>query len=238
MILPDEAIVLAGGLGTRLRGVVDGVPKPLAPVAGQPFLAWLLTGLAAQGLRHIVLATGYRGEQIEAAIGKTWQGIRLDYSHEEEPLGTGGAIALAMGHVAGDACFVMNGDTWLELDYARFDAAVRGGDARLGVALATVPDVARYGAVRVEDGRIAGFVEKGQAGPGLVNAGVYRMDRSLLAGSPGGMAFSFEQDVLVPAVGCETVVGYADTKGFIDIGVPEDYRRAQTFFAARSGGAA
>lgn len=235
MIQVDEAIVLAGGLGTRLRGVVDDVPKPLAPVAGRPFLAWLLATLTAQGLRHVVIATGYRGEQIEAAFGKTWEGIRLDYSREEEPLGTGGAIALAMNRIVGDACFVSNGDTWLELDYARFDAAVRRLDARLGVALAEVPDAARYGAVRVESGRIAGFVEKGQAGPGLVNAGVYRVQRSLLAGSPEGKAFSFEHDVLVPATGRETVAGFAGSEGFIDIGVPEDYRRAQLLFAARSG---
>ena len=231
----DEAIVLAGGFGTRLRGVVDDVPKPLAPVVGRPFLAWLLDALAAQGFRHVVFATGYRGEQVEAALGGSWRGMRLDYSREQEPLGTGGAIALAMERVAGVACFVLNGDTWLGLDYARFDAATRACSARLGVALAAVPDVSRYGAVRVEGGRITGFVEKGQAGPGLVNAGVYRMSRSLLDDYRTGTSFSFERDVLVPAAARETVAGYADTGGFIDIGAPEDYRRAQTLFAARSG---
>lgn len=232
----DEAIVLAGGLGTRLRGVVDGVPKPLALVAGRPFLAWLLDTLAMQGLRRVVLATGYRGEQIEAALGATWRGMALVYSREQKLLGTGGAIALAMPRIAGDDCFVLNGDTWLELDYARFDAAVRGVDARLGVALAAVPEVARYGAVNVEDGRVVDFVEKGQSGPGFINAGVYLLSRSLLEDFPSGEPFSFEHDVLRPAAARETVVACTDTEGFIDIGVPDDYRQAQTRFAARRGG--
>ncbi|HET7161469.1 MAG TPA: nucleotidyltransferase family protein [Rhodanobacteraceae bacterium] len=232
----DEAIVLAGGLGTRLRGVVDGVPKPLALVAGRPFLAWLLDALAMQGLRRVVLATGYRGEQIEAALGATWRGMALVYSRERKLLGTGGAIALAMPRIAGDDCFVLNGDTWLELDYARFDAAVRGVDARLGVALAAVPEVARYGAVNVEEGRVVDFVEKGQSGPGFINAGVYLLSRSLLEDFPSGEPFSFEHDVLRPAAARETVVACTDTEGFIDIGVPDDYRQAQTRFAARRGG--
>lgn len=233
-----EAVVLAGGLGTRLRGVVGDTPKPLAPVAGKPFLAWLLDALAAQGLHRVVLATGYRGDQIEKAMGVRWRKMSIAYSREPEPLGTGGAILLAMTRVVGDACFVLNGDSWLELDYARFDSVVRSGHARLGVALAEVPDVARYGAVRVEEGRVAGFVEKGQSGRGLVNAGVYRVERSLLGGFPTGKAFSFEHEVLVPATARERVAGYVETSGFIDIGVPEDYRRAQTLFALRAGGAA
>ncbi len=231
----DEAIILAGGLGTRLRAVVDDMPKPLAPVAERPFLAWILDALAKQGLRRVLLATGYRGEQIEAAMGRDWHGMSLEYSCESEPLGTGGAIALAMRCISGDTCFVLNGDTWLELQYAQFDAETRGRDARLGVALAKVPDVSRYGAVRVEGGRITGFIE-GQSGPGTVNAGVYLLSRSLLEEFPAGESFSFERDLLVPAAARETVVAYVDTEGFIDIGVPEDYRRAQTSFARRIGG--
>jgi len=225
-----EAVVLAGGFGTRLRGVVDDVPKPLAPVAGRPFLAWLLDELARQGLRRVVLATGYRGEQIEAALGRDWRGMSLEYSREPEPLGTGGAIALAMQCVAGEACFVLNGDTWAELDYAAFDR--KTADVPLGIALAHVSDVARYGAVLVEGDRVTGFSEKGMSGPGFINAGVYRVSRSLLHDFPVGMTFSFERDVLVPVAGREVVVGYTGTEGFIDIGVPEDYRRAQTQFAA------
>lgn len=226
-----EAIILAGGFGTRLRGVVDDVPKPLAPVAGRPFLAWLLDALAGQGLHRTVLATGYLGEQIEAALGQAWRGMQLVYSREPAPLGTGGAIALALKAIDGDGCFVLNGDTWLELDYAAFGRAVADAGARLGVALAEVPDVARYGAVHVEQDRLMDFEEKGASDAGFINAGVYWMQRELLEGFSSGTAFSFERDVLVPSVSSEPVVGYTDTHGFIDIGVPEDYQRAQQLFA-------
>lgn len=232
----DEAIILAGGLGTRLRGVVDDVPKPLAPVAGRPFLAWLLDALARQGMRRVVLATGYKGEQVAATLGKAWHGMSLDYSREAEPLGTGGAISLALQRVDGDACFVLNGDTWLDLDYAAFDQDVRETGAALGMALAHVPDVARYGAVHVHGGRVAGFAEKGLSGPGYINAGVYRVDRSLAGGLPVAKAFSFERDVLAPAAACGGIVACTRTQGFIDIGVPEDYQRAQALFRMRAGG--
>lgn len=227
----DEAVILAGGLGTRLRGIVDDVPKPLAPVAGRPFLAWLLDALATQGLRRVVLATGYRGEQVEAALGTAWRGMTLAYSREPAPLGTGGAIVHALREVPGDAFFVLNGDTWLELDYAAFGSAVTEDGARLGIALARVPDVARYGAVRLEENRVIGFDEKGVSGAGFINAGVYWMRRGLLEGRPSGVAFSFEREVLMPTVSREPVIGYTDTNGFIDIGVPDDYRRAQQLFA-------
>ena len=231
MTIPDEVIILAGGFGTRLRGVVDDVPKPLAPVAGRPFLAWLLDTLAGQGLHRAVLATGYLGEQIEAALGPAWRGMQLVYSREPAPLGTGGAIALALKAIDGDGCFVLNGDTWLELDYGAFGRAVADAGARLGVALAKVSDVARYGAVRAGQGRVTGFDEKGASGAGFINAGVYWMRRSLLSPHAPGTPFSFERDVLVPAVSSEPVIGYSDTHGFIDIGVPEDYQRAQQLFA-------
>lgn len=227
----EEAIILAGGLGTRLRGVVDDAPKPLAPVAGRPFLAWLLDRLAEQGMRRAILATGYRGDQIAHALGTQWRGMQLDYSREHEPLGTGGAIALAAGRLQGDACFVLNGDTWLTLDYTAFDTCVLHAEARLGVALVRVADVSRYGAARVEQGCIAGFIEKGGRGPGFINAGVYRLDRTLLSTFPDVTCFSFEDDVLAPAVGRECVAAFTDTSDFIDIGIPTDYQRAQEIFA-------
>lgn len=229
----DEAIILAGGLGTRLRGVIGGsLPKPLAPVAGRPFLAWLLDMLAAQGLRRVILATGHGGAMVEHALGTRWQGMSLAYSCEPAPLGTGGAIALALGLLEGDACFVLNGDTRVLLDYARFADFAVEADVRLGMALTRVDDVARYGAVRVEGERVTGFVEKGRAGPGYINAGVYWLQRPLLSGMPANTGFSFESDVMVPAVLGERVAAYTETSGFIDIGVPDDYRRAQALFGA------
>lgn len=228
MDVADEAIILAGGLGTRLREVVNDVPKSMAPVAGRPFLAWLLDALADQGLRRVILATGYLGDQIETALGAAWRGMLLAYSRETQPLGTGGAVALAAREVSGDTFFVLNGDTSLELDYAAFELAVNEAGARLGVALAEVSDTARYGAVRLKDNCVVGFREKGQAGAGLINAGVYWMRRSLLDSCPASGAFSFEHDVLMPVVSREPVIGYTCTRRFIDIGMPEDLFRAQT----------
>lgn len=232
MATPDEAIVLAGGLGTRLRSVVSDVPKPLAPVSGRPFLAYLLDALAAQGFARVILATGYRGEQVEAALGGRWQDMQLVYSCEPQPLGTGGAIALAMQHVRGAACFVLNGDTHLQLDYADFDARTRQAGQPLGMALASVADTARYGAVEVDGERVVGFAEKGRSGPGYINAGVYRIERALLAGQPAGRTFSFETEVLRPSVERGAVSAYVHTRGFIDIGVPEDYARAPLVLGA------
>src|SRR5579875_1478474 len=185
-----------------------------------------------------VLATGYLGEKVEAALGKTCGGMSLLYSRETEPLGTGGAIVLAAQRIEGDAFFVVNGDTWLTLDYAAFDAATRRVNARLGIALAAVPDVSRYGAVRVDEGRVTGFAEKGRAGPGYINAGVYWLRRTLLDNFSKLEHFSFEAKVLAPTVSRELVSAYTCTAGFIDIGVPEDYRRVQTLFASLTGGAA
>lgn len=230
MTVIDEAIILAGGLGTRLRGVVDDVPKPLAPVAGRPFLAWLLDALANHGVRRVVLATGYLGGQIEEILGTVWCGMELAYSREREPLGTGGALMLASRAIAGDAFLVTNGDTWLALDYAAFARTADAVGARLGVALASVPNVARYGAAELRGDIVTGFKEKGSSCAGFVNAGVYWVHRSLLEEYSRAKAFSFESDLLMPAVAREPVIGYTHTRGFIDIGVPEDFRRAQAMF--------
>jgi D-glycero-alpha-D-manno-heptose 1-phosphate guanylyltransferase len=223
----DEVVILAGGFGTRLRSVVSDVPKPLAPVRGRPFLAWLLDALAEQGLRRAVLATGYMGDRVAATLGSSWRSMELEYSREEQPLGTGGAIAKAVTLLHGDTFFVLNGDTWLSLDYADFDLRMRAACAPIGMALAEVVDASRYGAVNLEHERVAGFLEKGRGGPGYINAGVYRIERSLLADFPAQPCFSFETDVLLPAAARGAVAAYTHTGGFIDIGIPEDYQRAQ-----------
>lgn len=228
----EEAIVLAGGRGTRLRGVVDDVPKPLAPVAGRPFLAWLLDMLEAGGIRRVVLATGYLAGQVEAALGRRWGGMALDYSVEPAPLGTGGAIRLAATRLAGDGAHVLNGDTFLRYAPAALERAARDAGAPLAVALARVDDVGRYGAVHVADGRVVRFEEKGGRGPGLVNAGSYFLAGPALAALVAmPEAFSFETAVLAPRAAAGEVAAFSDTEGFIDIGVPEDYRRAQDLFA-------
>jgi D-glycero-alpha-D-manno-heptose 1-phosphate guanylyltransferase len=229
----EEAIVLAGGLGTRLRSVVTDLPKPLAPVAGRPFLAHLLDQLAAGGLRRVILATGYMSEKIEQTIGKRWAGMDIVYSKESEPLGTGGAIHLAAMLLQGDGVHLANGDTFLRYDLRAIERTVQRGGATLGIALAKVEDVGRYGAVEVNNGRVTAFREKGGHGRGLINAGSYFLTATGIAGLPDEEgAYSFESRVLLPSAQSGQVAAFDDTSDFIDIGVPDDYARAQHLFGA------
>lgn len=224
--------MLVGGMGTRLRAVVSDVPKPLAPVAGRPFLAWVLDRLAQQDVDRVMLATGYMADLVESTIGRAWKGMQIDYSVEAHPLGTGGAIRQAATMLAGEGCHVLNGDTWIDFDMAGIERAVGSSGALMGVALAHVEDVGRYGAVECDGSRVVRFHEKGGRGSGLINAGAYYLTPSALAALPEVASFSFETQVLVPATATGRVVGYKATAGFIDIGVPEDYARAQGQFSA------
>jgi D-glycero-alpha-D-manno-heptose 1-phosphate guanylyltransferase len=226
-----QAIVLAGGFGTRLRGVVPDLPKPLAPVAGRPFLAILLGQLRAQGFTSVVLSVGYRHEMIRDAFGERSDGMALAYAVEDRPLGTGGAIRLAARACSEADVFVLNGDSYTELDFAAMQARHRDADASLTVCTVEVADAARYGRVLVEDARLAGFSEKGAAGPGLINAGVYLMRRELLETLALPEVFSFENDVLAARLGELRPLVYPTRGRFIDIGVPGDYARAQDMFA-------
>lgn len=225
----DEVLILAGGLGTRLRSAVPDVPKPLAPVAGRPFLAYLLDRYEVAGMRRVILATGYLGEQVERFVGASWGRMDVVYSPEETPLGTGGAIAQAARLSSGGGLHICNGDTYLEYSTAALEEAAEG--LPIAIALAAVPDVGRYGAADVEAGRVKRFREKGGGGPGMINAGCYFLTEQGLAALPGLERFSFEQEVLEPWVARGSVGAMGDTDGFIDIGVPEDFARAQQIFA-------
>lgn len=226
---PREAIVLAGGLGTRLRAVVRDVPKPLAPVAGRPFLSWLLDGLARQGIGRVILATGYLGDLVHDTLGDSHAGMALVYVKEAAPLGTGGALFNALRHAQEERVFVMNGDTWLGASLAPIAAESPGAD--LVLAVRPVPDRARFGTVRMEGTRIIGLEEKGQAGPGLVNAGLYVVRRDLPAQRRMPEAFSLETEVLAKPEGLD-LRGHRTEADFLDIGTPEDFRRAQQLIPA------
>lgn len=228
-----EAIILVGGFGTRLRPLVSDVPKPLAPIRGRPFLAWLLDRVAREGVARTVLATGYLSSLIEDAIGRDWQGMRIDYSVESEPLGTGGAIRLAASRLERGAAHVLNGDTYLEYAMSDFASAVEASGCAMGIALAQVDNVCRYGAVATRGDRVAAFREKGPHGPGLINAGSYYLTARAFAELPDEAAFSFETRVLSRSVEREGVHAFTATSSFIDIGVPEDYLRADDVIPGR-----
>ena len=228
-----QAIVLAGGLGTRLRLAVPDLPKPMAPVAGRPFLAWVLDRLVEAGFASAVLAVGYRHEAILDHFGGRYRGLPLYYSVEQTPLGTGGAMRLAAGHLAAGPVFVLNGDSYLALDYGAMLQAHRHARAPMSLAVCSVPDVSRYGALELNGDRIQSFLEKGRAGPGFINAGVYLLAPEILQQIPADEPFSFEQQLLVPRVQEIRTVAFLTDGLFIDIGVPEDYAHAQQLFTGK-----
>lgn len=233
-----EAIVLAGGFGTRLAGRLAGVPKPMAPIASRPFLEILLNQLQRAGCTRVLLSVGYLHEVIQSHFGPAFRGMRIDYAVEETPLGTGGAIRMALAQASEDSVLVLNGDTFLEADYPamlRFHAAA--GTA-MTMAVSHQEDVARYGAVIVHDGHVVGFEEKGNPGspngrPGWINAGAYVLNRNLPW--PEGLAerFSFETEVLMPEIKRIAPAAFEVEGFFLDIGVPEDLDRAQSVLAGQ-----
>lgn len=225
-----EAIVLAGGMGTRLRTVVTGLPKPMAPVAGRPFLELLLHSLATKGFTRVILSTGYMAEKISGHFGSCFAGIELDYSVELNLLGTGGAVSQAARLVREDHFFVFNGDTFLDLDAPVVDAIWQRTRKPMIVAR-EVDDTERYGRLDSAQGNVIRFAEKGKAGPGLINAGCYVFHADQFSSFEPGARFSLETDFLAPLVERTTVALYVTTGLFIDIGIPSDYARAQHLLA-------
>lgn len=224
-----EAIVLAGGFGTRLRHVVSDVPKPMAPVAGRPFLAYLLDTLAKQHYTSVVLSTGYMHEKIEEYFRDSYAGMAIRYARETSPLGTGGAIINAMQYCHGDSVTVLNGDTLFLADLAELQRFAEKKSTQLAIVLRHVSDAGRYGSVEIDtNGRITAFREKDpSAGAGYINGGIYQICRSLIGGYAVGTPFSFEKELMQQRYRDEAFYAYADGAYFIDIGVPEDYARAQ-----------
>jgi len=224
----EEAIVLAGGRGTRLQGVIGDIPKPLAQVAGRPFLFWLLDWLEANGLKRTVLSVGYRGEAIRQTIGKSYNSLDVEYVVEHQPLGTGGALAFALGHCDSERVLCLNGDTYFDINVEQMATATMGAD--IAVALREIDDVSRYGAVACKSGRVVGFEEKGKRGPGYINGGIYIIAReSVQRAMPKG-SFSFESDFLAGILSSLDVRGYESRGYFIDIGVPTSLQDAQNDF--------
>ncbi|OIR06730.1 D-glycero-alpha-D-manno-heptose 1-phosphate guanylyltransferase [mine drainage metagenome] len=222
-----RAVVLAGGLGTRLRERVPDLPKPMAPVAGRPFLEYLLDRLIAGGIDEITLSVGYRAEAIAAHFGDRYRGAVLRYARETEPLGTGGAIIHALRGEGPEPVLVLNGDTFLDIDVRALIRWYQAAPARVAMVLRQTPDVSRYGSVVLSGDRVTGFAEKGRTGPGLINAGIYVLTPGVLAAWGPPEKFSFEADILQRH--CDTLRprAFVTDAYFIDIGVPEDFDRAQ-----------
>lgn len=229
-----DVIILAGGLGTRLRSVVSDVPKCMAPVAGRPFLAWTLQWLERFDVDHIVLSLGYMSQTVIDWIRSGYKGgIPVDWVIEETPLGTGGGIRLAMSKVSGGSAVILNGDTYFNVDLNAFHSFSTTTGAPLAVALKPMTCFDRYGSVTLsEDGRITSFNEKRYCDKGLINGGIYciGIESGVFDGMPE--RFSFEKDVMEPMSGSGQISGFVSDGSFIDIGIPDDYSKAQTFLPA------
>lgn len=227
-----EAVILAGGYGTRLRQVVADVPKPMAPIRGRPFLEIQLEMLSGKGFGHAVLAVGYLGQMIIDHFGDRFRDIELSYTVEDSPLGTGGAMQMALRRCRSDRVFILNGDTYLDLDCDAADRVWQTDHQGVIVGRA-VPDTARYGRLDVADGRVNGMVEKGAGGPGVINAGCYLLNRCQLTDLDLVTPFSFETDYLARQLPISPFHLFVAAGLFIDIGVPEDFARAQDILAGR-----
>jgi histidinol-phosphate phosphatase family protein len=227
-----SAVILAGGLGKRLRPVLPDRPKALAPIGARVFLSYLLDQIAEAGMPKAVLCTGFLGEQVGAALGDRYRGLRLLYSREPEPLGTAGALRLALPLLESDPVLVLNGDSFCRLDISAFYACHLARRAKATIALVQVPDVSRFGAVNFsDDGCIRGFGEKSKQGAGWINAGIYLLSRKLLEAIPAGRAVSLERQVFPAWVG-KGLYGYPGGQSFIDIGTPDSYREAASFLSS------
>ncbi|MEN9470503.1 MAG: hypothetical protein RL630_2236 [Verrucomicrobiota bacterium] len=224
-----DVAILVGGLGTRLRGVVDDVPKPLAPVLGRPFLFYLLDMLALRGARTVTLCSGYMADLVQHKVGREWLGMPIHHSVEDQPMGTAGALAHAKYFLKSERVLVMNGDTWFEPDFiALVEASL---DSEFTIAAARVPDASRYGTLETHSsGQLISFKEKSpSAAPGLINAGVYLVSQNFLAAIPSGR-ISLETEILPTLAREGRVKVFESNSPFLDIGIPADFSAAGEFF--------
>jgi D-glycero-alpha-D-manno-heptose 1-phosphate guanylyltransferase len=227
------AAILAGGLGTRLRSAIGDLPKPLAPVHNKPYLSYLLDALADASVRDVVLLTGYQADQIYRALGDSYRGMRLVYSPEPTPLGTGGAVRHALPRLASSEILLMNGDSFCEVDLADFWDFHCLKAADLSLVLTHTADTSRFGLVEVAgSGRVKRFGEKGKHRPrGWINAGIYLMSRALIEDIPAGVTVSLERE-LIPSwlKRGARVFGHRRGGRFIDIGTPDSFAEVEAFF--------
>jgi len=223
-----EAIILAGGFGTRLQKIVKDVPKPMAPVNSKPFLEILLEHCLKNGISRVVFSVGYLSEQIISYFGSRYKDIEIEYSIEKEPLGTGGAVLQSMKLILAESFFILNGDTYLDVNYK--DVAqyycLYGNPIIVGCQ---VNDASRYGSLKLdENNNVIGFGEKSKVGHGIINAGCYYFPKSIFEGTIiKNQKFALEKEFLMDYVQHNEVSCYLFKGKFIDIGVPEDYFQAQ-----------
>jgi D-glycero-alpha-D-manno-heptose 1-phosphate guanylyltransferase len=222
-----KAIILCGGLGTRLGAFTRNTPKPLIEVAGRPFLAHVLDKLCIPEIDGFILATGFHADHVANVIKTTWQGRNVDYSVEDKPLGTGGALRLAMQNFDLDIALVVNGDTLFDCDLCSIIESFESSPWATRMALRSVDDCSRYGRVALAgDTRVINFGEKGHSGAGLINAGVYVLSAEALSVLHQNTAC--DMPVLFERLQAQAkrTVAFPMHEPWLDVGRPEDLRHA------------
>ena len=224
-----EAIILAGGLGTRLREAVPDLPKCMAPVVGKPFISFVIDALRMQGVEHFIFSLGYKADAIESFLQEHYPTLSYSVAIEEEPLGTGGAIQLAIQQAQTENVLIANGDTLFRIQYKDLLAIHQENYAECTLALKPMRNFNRYGVVELDAAnRIVSFKEKQHYDEGLINGGIYLVNKSAFLNRKLPPKFSFEKDYLEAFCKESKFFGAIQEGYFIDIGIPEDYNKAQT----------
>ncbi len=222
----SEAIIIAGGKGTRLQSVLDDIPKPMAPIGNKPFLEILLNQLIANGIQTVILSVGYKWQHIKDYFGSQYKTLTLEYAVEHEPLGTGGGIKKAAGMVRANNFYVINGDTFFDIDFRWLYSFYLQNDADICIALKPMEHFSRYGSVILDSSyKVVQFKEKQFVKEGFINGGIYLISKGIFNGITN-TKFSFEKDLLEKKLEKLQIFGFPSNNYFIDIGIPEDYRKA------------
>lgn len=229
-----EAVVLAGGLGTRIASVLPQSPKILAPIGSRTLLEIQLDRLLHFGFERVILSLGFRADQVLERFGDKFGALELIYSIEQEQLGTGGATRKAFELASEDSLYVFNGDTMVDLDPRKLLAFHHEHRSLITIAATSVPDCQRYGRLVIDGDQIIAFAEKGRSGPGWISAGAYAMSRDVFSGFDLPQTFSLEHDFFSPLLGKLNPLAWKTAGYFIDVGIPEDLAQAQNKFG-RSG---
>ena len=229
----NTAIILAGGMGTRLKTIISDLPKPMAPIMNVPFLTYQLNYLKHFGIKKVIFSVGYLSEKIIAHYNQSFENISIEYSIEKNPLGTGGGIRMAMSNLKEDLVLILNGDSFFDLDLEQFYNLHLEQKSDFSLALRYVNNSERYGNIEFNSSnQITSFIEKNQLNQsGYINAGVYILSKKLyLQNTKPNINFSIEKDFFEKQLNQLIIKGFEFKDYFIDIGIPEDYLKAQDDF--------
>ncbi|GAB6072775.1 D-glycero-D-manno-heptose 1-phosphate guanosyltransferase [Venenivibrio stagnispumantis] len=226
-----EAIILAGGLGTRLQSVVKDLPKPMADINKKPFLEYLFNYLNYFKIKKIILAVGYKKDIIKEYFGNKYKDIAIVYSEEKELLGTGGAIKQAIEFCEEQEILILNGDTFFDIDLNKFYDFHISKHSKLSLALKLMKNFDRYGAIEIDENKkIVAFLEKAYKQEGFINGGVYLLNKNFFMSLNFHEKFSFEKEFMEKYYKVYDFYGFPFDNYFIDIGIPEDYEKAKRDF--------